>query len=64
VVESGRFFLALNSWVSFIAGVVVVVARVIPVVVVVVTIAAMKTGGLEKLPMSFHLLHLLKITRH
>jgi hypothetical protein len=47
--------LALSSWVSFDVGVVYIV---VIVAIVVVTVTAMKTGGLEKLPMNFHLLHL------
>jgi hypothetical protein len=51
--------LALNSWVSFVVGVVYIV---VVIVIVVVTVVAMKTGGLEKLPMNSHLLHLWKRT--
>jgi hypothetical protein len=34
-VESGRFFLALNSWVSFVVGVVVVIVATSGVIIVV-----------------------------
>jgi len=47
----------LSYWVSFATGV-VVVGGVIGVVVIVA--AALKIDKLEKLPMSFHLLHLWK----
>jgi hypothetical protein len=58
IVESDRIFLVLNSSVSFVAN--VVVATSVIVLLVVVTYVAMKTSGLEKLPMSSHLLHLRK----